>query len=233
MLPSDIIMNFVPPASNGFSTAVVAGLTAIVVALVAAGSLWLSDVRKKNQEDRRRWDEELVKVVIEMLVITDDVASSKKELSRKKKAILAGNLPSELNRHLIHIRLLSNEVLADKAQDVATHFLSSRIAMHNYLVKEVEAGKTLDDITEVPGYSFGSTISEDYDSSRRYFLNLFHQLLVSAQVRKFTAKNSVNWKNLVKQVDDFEKELKKKEEEPKHRQPNEPEPVTAVRERIR
>lgn len=101
--------------------------------------------------------------------------------------------------------------------------------MHNYLVKEVAEGKALDEITEVPGYSFGSTVSDDYDDSRRYFLNLFHQLLVSAQVRKFTAENSVNWKNLVKMVDDFEKEIKKKEEEPKHRKPNSPEPATAVR----
>lgn len=189
-------------------------------------------MRKKDQEDRRRWDEELVKVVVDMLVITDDVAASKKELSKKKKAILAGDLPSELNRHLIKIRLLSNEVLADKAQDVAQHFLSCRIAMHNYLTEQVAAGKTLDEITDVPGYSLESTVSDDYDGAKRYFLNLFHQLLVSAQVRKFTAENSVNWKNLVKMVDDFEKELKKKEEEPKHRAPNEPEPASAVRDRI-
>jgi hypothetical protein len=232
MLPSDIIMNFVPPASNGFSTAVVAGLTAIAVALIAAGSLWLSDVRKKNQEDRRRWDEQLVDVVIKMLVITDDVATTQKQLSKKKKAILAGDLPSELNQHLIHIRLLSNEQLADKAQDVATHFLTERMAMNEYLTKEVESGRKLADISEVPGYSLGSTAGDAYNDSRRYFLNLFHQLLVSAQVRKFTAQNSVNWKNLMKQVEDFEKEVKKKEAEPKHLAPKEPEPATAVRDKI-
>lgn len=232
MLPTDVILNFVPPASTSWLTPVLAFLGAIIVALIAAVSLGLSDKRKKDQEDRRRWDEELVKVVVDMLVITDDVASTKKELSKKKKAILAGDLPSELNRHLIQIRLLANEQLADKAQDVALHFLSGRIAMHDFLTKEVEAGKTLDDITDIPGYSLESTAGDDYGDSRRYFLNLFHQLLVSAQVRKFTAENSVNWKTLVKQVDDFEKELKRQDEEPKHRAPDEPEPATAVRGRI-
>jgi hypothetical protein len=232
VLPSDIILNIIPPASTSWLTPFLAFLGAIIVAVIAAISLGLSDKRKKNQEDRRRWDEELVKVVVDMLVITDDVASTKKELSKKKKAILAGDLPSELNRHLIQIRLLSNEQLADRAQDVATHFLSERIAIHNFLVKEVEAGKSLAEITEVPGYSLDSTDSDAYDGSRRYFLNLFHQLLVSAQVRKFTAENSVNWKKLVKQVDEFEKEVKRKEAEPKHRAPHEPEPATAVRDKI-
>lgn len=232
MLPADIILNFVPPASTSWLTPVLAFTGAIIVAGIAALSLWRSDVGKREQEDRRRWDEELVKVVVDMLVITDDVAATKKEISKKKKAILAGDLPSELNRHLIQIRLLSNEQLADKAQDVATHYLSGRIAMHEYLMREVEAGKNLVEITEVPGHSFESTDGDDYNDSRRYFLNLFHQLLVSAQVRKFTAENSVNWKNLVKMVDDYEKEIKKKEEEPKHRAPDEPEPATAVRDRI-
>lgn len=232
MLPTDIILNLIPPASNSWLTPVLAFVGAIIVAVIAAISLGLSDKRKRNQEDRRRWDEELVKVVVDMLVVTDDVAATKKELTKKKKAILAGDLPSELNRHLIKIRLLSNDQLADKAQDVATQFLSERIAMHDFLVKEVEAGKSLADVKEIPGYSLGSTDSDAYDESRRYFVNLFHQLLVSAQVRKFTAENSVNWKKLVKQVDAFEKELKKKEEEPKHRAPDEQEPATAVRGKI-
>lgn len=115
MLPSDIIMNFVPPASAGWLTPVLAFLGAVIVAGIAALGLWRSDVRKKDQEDRRRWDEELVKVVVDMLVITDDVTASKKEISKKKKAILAGDLPSALNWHLIQIRLLSNEQLAGQS----------------------------------------------------------------------------------------------------------------------
>ncbi|MGO4145639.1 hypothetical protein AB4Y77_11185 [Paenarthrobacter sp. YAF11_1] len=229
MLPTEIIFNFVPPASTSWLTPVLTFAGAIIVALIAAVSLWLSDKRKKEQEDRRRWDEELVKVVVDMLVITDDVASTEKEVRKKKKAILAGDLPSKLNRHLIQIRLLSNEQLADKAQVVATHFLSGRIAMHEFLAEEVKKGKSIDVITEVPGHSFESTISDDYSDSRRYFLNLFHQLLVSAQVRKFTAENSVNWKTLVQMVDDFEKDVKRKQEEAKNSAPGGLEPSTADR----
>jgi hypothetical protein len=232
MLPSDIIMNFVQQPAFGWLTPVLTLVGAVGVGILTALSVKWSDERKKAQEDRRRWDEELVPTVIDMLVLTDDIASTEKQLSKKKKAILAGNLPAELNRHLIHIRLLTNGHLADQAQEVVQQFFTERIAMHNFLVEEVKGGKSLDDITEIPGYSLSSTNSTAYHEARRYFLNLFHQLLVSVQVQKFTAESSVDWKAMVKLVEDYEKEQKRKDAEAKHRAPDEPIPATAVRERI-
>jgi hypothetical protein len=232
MLPSDIIMNFVEQPAFGWVPPVVAGLTALGVAGLAALSLKWSDERKKAQEDRRRWDENLVKAVIEMLVITDDVAATKKAISKKKKVILAGDLPAELNQLLIQIRLLTNEHLADQAQHVVTHFLAERIQMNKLLTEAVAEGKSLDDITELPGYSFGSTTGESYHEARRYFLNLFHQILVSVEVQKFTAESSVNWKAMLKLVDDAEKEMRRQAEEAKHRKPDDPEQPTAVRQMI-
>lgn len=217
-------MNFIPETPFSWVPPLVAGLTALGVAVIAAVSLKLSDERKKNQEDRRRWDEELMSTVVKMLVLTDDVASTEKQFRRKKKAILAGDLPRELNQNLIHIRLLSNEHLADQAQEVVRHFLGERLAMHKFLSQEVQAGKNLDEITEVPGYSFESTTSENYDNARRYFLNLFHQLLVSVKVQKFTAQSSVDWKKMVMAADDYEKSVRKQQVEAN--------PATAVRERI-
>ncbi|WP_284987628.1 hypothetical protein [Arthrobacter sp. fls2-241-R2A-172] len=232
MLPADIIINNIQPTPFGWFPPTIAGVTALGVAWLAAWSLKKSDERKKAQEDRRRWDEELVKAVVAMLVITDDVAATEKEVRKKKKTIFAGDLPGELNRLLIQIRLLTNEHLADQAQHVVTHFLTERIAMNKLLTTAVAEGNKLDDIAELPGYDFGSTISESYHESRRYFLNLFHQLLVSTEVQKFTAQSSVNWKAMVKLVDEAENEMKRQEEEPKHRKPDEPIPATAVRGRI-
>jgi gluconate kinase len=232
MLATDIIMNFIPSSGTGALAPVLGFIGGLIVAGIAGVGLWLSDLRKIEQEDRRRWDEELVSTVIDMLVLTDDVASTEKALRKKKKAILAGDLPQELNRHLVYIRLLSNQTLADQAQHVVTHYFSERILMHKFLSKEVSEGKKLDEITEVPGYSFGSTTSEAYHDARRYFLNLFHQLLVSVSVQKFTAESSVDWKKMVNLVNEVEKEMKKKEEEPKHRRQDEAIPATPVREWI-
>jgi hypothetical protein len=104
--------------------------------------------------------------------------------------------------------------------------------MHEYLKKHVDEGKSLDEVTEVPGHSFDSTIGENYHDARRYFMNNIHQLVVSPQVQKFAAQNIVNWKKLLKEVKVFEKEQKKQEAEPKHLAPKEPEPAPAVREKI-
>lgn len=232
MLPADIIINHVQQPGLGWVAwfaPLLAFVGALGVAGMAAWSLKGSDERKKAQEDRRRWDIELVDTVVETLVLTDDVADTGKALRKKKKAILAGSMPIELNRHLVKIRLLTNERLAELAQEVVIKFMMERMEIQKHLKAETDKGVPLDDIVEVPGFSFNSSSSENYSDARRQFMNAFHKLVVSVSVQKFTDIQSTNWKHLVKVAQEEEERLKREAEAAKHRQPNAPEPATAVR----
>jgi hypothetical protein len=232
VLPTDIVINHVPPAEAGWLIPVIAAVAAIIVALIAAWSLKESDERKKAQEDRRRWDVDLVDTVVEMLVLTDDVTDTKDAIRKKKESILSGELPTELNRHLIRIGLLTNERLTDLAQEVVIKFMTERLAMKPHLEAGLKEGKALDDINDIPGLSLTSTSGEDYTDARRLFLNAFQLLVVSVSVQKFTDIKSTNWKQLVKLVEEEEKRIKKEEEAAKHRMPDDPEPASTVRARI-
>lgn len=184
---------------------VVTAVVAIIVALIAAWSLKESDERKRAQEDRRRWDTDLVETVIALLNITDDVVSTEDEVRKKKEAALAGDLPVEINRHLIKIGLLTNDGLVELAQETAIQFMKERISMEKYLKAEVENGRTVDEIKVIPGHSLNSTAGEAYTNARFQFIRAFQKLVVSVSVQKFTDVESMNWKKLVKAVKEDEK----------------------------